>query len=608
VCVAYAGGAWFAIEAIPNVVGYLGVDAGAAQRVGSAVTILAIAAFPMALLLSWMFQVVPDAKAPPEADAPPRRRRLITALSVVLVSSGCIGLAAVLWPPASAAAPRSLWASRPVVQAGVALMPPVILTEDAETRRVARSLVHRLTDRLASSPDLVVRAPSQTEAIAATGAPTDSLASMLGVETLIPSTAERWRDTFRITFRILEGRPERQVSSISAVGVVPSGDETFEALTDSLETKLREALGRIGPGSLLDSPVQDSSALLLLRQAQDELTLYRRHLGARDVDGAIRSLDRADSLLGAAANRDRAWPEPLIERSRVARDRSIVLLTNDRPAALRSLGRSREYATAALARSPDHPEALALRGLSAYELATIDTSAGVDREGLLAHAEADLRSAQAHHRNRAEVRYHLALVQRAQGRLDDALTVAEDAYEHDAYLSESNELLGELFDLSFQLSRDGEARRWCDEGGRRFPSESTYRVCLLMLMGWGGAPPDTAMARGLVDAALTDTPRPFRGPFRPHLEALTAAVHAQAGDTAGARTILELTSLGARGFVHVTAAGVWLLLGERDAALAELRRYVAEFPGVAGSLDRQRILAPLAGDPRFEALVAAPTR
>ena len=67
-------------------------------------------------------------------------------------------------------------------------------------------------------------------------------------------------------------------------------------------------------------------------------------------------------------------------------------------------------------------------------------------------------------------------------------------------------------------------------------------------------------------------------------------------------------SLASSPAVHVTAAGVWLLLGEEDEALAQLRRHVARAPGEAHHLAGRRILRPLADDPRFLTLAGGGTQ
>ncbi|GMV04112.1 MAG: hypothetical protein AMXMBFR53_03930 [Gemmatimonadota bacterium] len=608
ILLAYPAGAWFCIEAVPRVLGNLGADAGTTAEVESAITILAVAAFPLVMMLTWMFQVVPHADAPEDAGAPHRFRRFFLASSVIVVSAGCVTLATLLWPPVSAAdEPPAWWASRSLDQDALALLPPRVLMGDEEAGRVADCVAYRLRDRLAAVRGLSVRGPAETEWLAVEGLPPDSLAARLGVGVLITSTVEELAEGLRMTFRILDASG-RQLESVSDTQAMPSADRTFEALVDRLEVAIRGALGRVRGEDLLTEPSGAPEAQEPFLQAEQEMEIYRRLLAAGEVDAAVASMERADDLLARAAEADRSWVEPVNARARIHHNRATLLLTNDRPAAVAAHRESLRLAEEALDRAPGDPEALRLRGQAALEIVATDRLPDERRTALLDQADGDLRRSQSRHRNRAGVRYLLSTVMEEQGRLTEALAFARDAYEGDAYFSLSHRVLRQLFDLSFQLALDGEASAWCEEGGRRFPGQWDFAACRIALMGWGAAPPDTAAAHALVEQALAAYPPPFRGVLRPELETLAAAVHAQAGDDDGARSILALTPLAASPAVHVTAAGVWLLLGEEDQALAQLRRYVARAPGEAHHLPGRRILRPLAGDPRFVALVEGDPR
>lgn len=603
----YPAGSWFAIEAIPAVLSNLGADAATKEQVASGITIIAVAAFPLVLLLTWMFQVVPHADAPTSTDRPHRLRRIFLASSVATVTAGCVTLATFLWPPVSSAHEMpAWWTSRSVDEAALAFLPPEVLLGDSQAGNVAGCLVRRLTDRLAGVPGLVVRGPGETAWIASAGIPPDSLAAALGVGTLITSTAELLDDQLRLTFRVVD-TTGRQTESVSIAGEVPSLDKTYETLAEALEVKIREALGRVRGRALSANVTSTPAAQDLSDQATEELEIYRRQLAAQELDAALASLGRAEALLERAAAEDPTWAEPVARRAWIWHERGVLLLTNDRAAAVDAHRKSLAHADAALAREPENAEALRLRGLAAFSLAATGSTADAEPAALLEKADADLRRAQSLHRNRAEVRYLLAQVKNEQGQLSEALAIARGAYEHDAYFSLSHRVLAQLFDLSFQLSRDAEATAWCEEGRRRFPKEWTFAACRLTLMGWGPLPPDTQVAHALVEEALAAYPAPFRGALRPHLETLAAAVHVQAGDADGARGILSLTPLAASPAVHVTAAGVWLLLGDDDQALGHIQQYLARAPGEAHHLAGRRILTPLAGDPRFLTLLGAGT-
>src|SRR5256885_6303782 len=45
------------------------------------------------------------------------------------------------------------------------------------------------------------------------------------------------------------------------------------------------------------------------------------------------------------------------------------------------------------------------------------------------------------------------------------------SYEEDAYLTVANDVLWRLFIGSYDLQQFGQANRWCQEGGERFPAD-----------------------------------------------------------------------------------------------------------------------------------------
>jgi TolB-like protein len=597
----YFGLAWITIEAIPMILSNLGVAPATADTAASAVTVFWVALFPLALTLTWMYQVVPD-PGQSDAAAPVRRlRRVPVAVALVVVSGGCMALATSLWPPTLAlAAPP-----RPEIRNDViALLPPVVLLGDAHTGQVADCIVNRLTTRLGLLSGISVRSAAAVRSVGGASLPPDSAAALLGAGTLLTSTAEGMGDSIRMTFRIIDPASGTNLRAVSVVESLPSGDGTFERFAGTLEVEVRKALGQARPALRDDGESRDPGAQERMRQAATEEEVYRRHAAAGNVDAALAALSRADAALAEASSVDPSWPAPLARRSWVARTRALLLLTHDRAAALRSVDSARRLADQALHLAPGDPEALRLRGLASWQAAAFDTSAALGREALLHSADADLRRAQRWHRDRAEVLYELALVKKEQGLLPDAYVFASDAYAWDAYMALTDRLVAELFHLAFQLAYDDDASAWCQEGNRRFPDQWVFKECGLRLMGWGIAPPDTARARSLAAEALAAYPQSFRGLLAPHLETLVAAVQVQAGDTSGAKARLELTPLGSTPAVHLTAAGVWLLLGEDDRAMEELLRYAAQAPGEAHRLARQRTLRPLATRPDFRALVA----
>ena len=57
------------------------------------------------------------------------------------------------------------------------------------------------------------------------------------------------------------------------------------------------------------------------------------------------------------------------------------------------------------------------------------------------------------------------------------------AYEADPYLTNANVTVWRLFVTSYQLDDANEAKKWCDEGQRRFPNDYRFAECQIWYFG-----------------------------------------------------------------------------------------------------------------------------
>jgi len=161
---------------------------------------------------------------------------------------------------------------------------------------------------------------------------------------------------------------------------------------------------------------------------------------------------------------------------------------------------------------------------------------------------------------------------------------ARAAYEADAYLRDAETILDRLFWASHDLAQFPEARRWCDEGGRRFPQNWRFAECQLWLLLIPGADPDIPRAWSLAARADSFTPapqRPFRGRLRQYI---VAGVIGRAGlrDSAErvfARARTEDRAIDVEQDLPGYEAVMRAQFGDDDGAIRLLREYVASHPG-----------------------------
>jgi hypothetical protein len=164
-----------------------------------------------------------------------------------------------------------------------------------------------------------------------------------------------------------------------------------------------------------------------------------------------------------------------------------------------------------------------------------------------------------------------------------AVLAARAAYAADAYLREAETILDRLFWGTYDIAQFDEARRWCAEGGRRFPANWRFTECQLWMQLTRGAKPEAEPAWQLAARADSLTPAAQR-PLRARIRLLLVG---GALGRAGLRDSAERVLVRARsddpaidpsqelvGYEAVVRAQ----LGDADVAIGLLQRYVATHP------------------------------
>jgi tetratricopeptide (TPR) repeat protein len=277
------------------------------------------------------------------------------------------------------------------------------------------------------------------------------------------------------------------------------------------------------------------------------------------------------------------------------------------------IDRGLAHAARALTLAPDDPRALELRGTLRYRqwfLFRPPDPAQAAR--LLEAARNDLERATASDPSLATAFSTLSHLYYQTKDLQGAALAARRAYEEDAYLSAAADILTRLFFTSYDLDQQRQAQRWCQEGTRRFPQDYRFSECQLFMMT-RLEQPDVARAWRLLGRLDSITPPPRRAILHLRAQMLVAAAIARAGLKDSARAVIARS----RGTPEIDPehdlvafeAFVETLLGDRDAAIRLLQRYVAANPEhsfrVGGDISWW--WRDLQGHPGFQAL-AGPRR
>lgn len=578
----------------------LGLPTGAVRFMA----VLAVGAFPLVIVLSWLFDISGDATS---GRAPGRAGRAFVILSA---TAGSLALVAVLWTrPSSDDIPI---VENPSVTR-VAVLPFEAPGRSQDLLTLAEHLHGRLIDGLSAA----IRAPGSADpdrykVISRAGVlpfaggtvTLDSIGRALQVGTIVEGVLELARDSVRVRLRLIDARSADQLDSRVAAAPVGEPVALVDHLAETGVSMLREQLGAVVRRRAQLLGTRSSDAFRHVLWAEEVRDEFDAALVRGDLAQAARSLGRTDSLYAEAARLDPEWVEPVVLRGRLGDRYAQLAIARRDPTVEPVHRRVLELAEQALEIDPSDRQALNLRGTARGLLAQV-TADPVEAEALRVGAEADLRASILGNPTPAPALRRLSELLAAQGRFEEALEFGNRAYREDRYLRDAHAILLRLFEYSLGLGRDEEAARHCAEG-RRQHGIAAFEDCHLVLMAWSdvvGSHPDSAWAA--VDRALAGYPSALRSRLEPRLHVMAAAVLAEHGLSDSARAVLARARDDDEGTVGVAlgVAGALMRLGDGDAALSEVRRALDSDAWTVDAVAAAPEVRALRTDPRFDALL-----
>jgi len=595
----YVGGSVAVVEAAALFVPMLGGSPALVRLLA----ILAVCGLPVALVLSWSFDVAP-------ALGSRRWPRMAAIAAVTLV---CALGAAVLWrggPEEPAAAAGS--APDP---AHLAVLPFSAVGGGEELAALAEQLQMRLIDGLGAAASGItgnrqLRVLSHADVLpfVGTALKVDSLRERRGVGTILEGSVEQVGDRLDVLIRLVDTVTGDQFHTSSSTHATDQIG-LLGAVADSVTQLVRRRLGPVVRQRMSLLETRSPAAFERLTLAKRRGTQFEATFGAGDLAAAAGILADADSMLAAAERLDPTWVEPVVERGKLSKRRALVALARgDTAAADAAVVAGIAHAERALERWPGEPSALQLRGDLRYF--RVLTTASADRvPGLREAAERDLLASLPGSRTPAAALRMLSEVAAAGGRLAEARDYGERAYGEDPFMEEVEFTVFRQFEYAFAAGADSAAAHWCGEGRQRF-GLPTFDDCRLSLAAWSTVRPlDPDSAWAVAEAELgAYHPAALRRTLEPRVHAMVAAVLARAGHADSARAVLARARArdNSHGLLRASA-GVHHLLGETEAALEALRAVAATNAG-GGALDHYPELRGILADPRAAAVVGELSR
>jgi TolB-like protein len=460
---------------------------------------------------------------------------------------------------------------------------------DGEYQYLADGLTEELIAELSLVQGLNIVSRNGSALFRGEDLPHDSIARLLGAGTIVDGALDRRGTRLRLNIRIHEG-VSGELWRRTHIDFDPDqGLAARDSISAQVSRLLREWLRdevRIRQSA---ANTDNSAAWSLLQRAEKARKDAEAAVGTRDMAAADALFSAADSLLNEAAQLDRSWADPLVERASVAYRRARLVQTN--PAeAMHWSNLALDHADLALRRSRTSARGLEIRGTTLYFQWLLGAGSNAsERDDLYARARTDLEAAVRFDGTLANAHATLSHLY-MQTDMSQAVVAARNALAADAFLEAADVVRWRLFQGQISLGHFSQAQSTCEEGSQRAPEDFRFVSCRLQLLV------TPHVAQPSVDSAWTYlarleklVPAGRAGYERALGELLVAGVIAKAGrqDTAlqdSARAVLRRASAQIDQRIdptlHIRAweAFIWTLVPDRDEAIATLNQLVAADP------------------------------
>ncbi|MDT8436342.1 MAG: adenylate/guanylate cyclase domain-containing protein [Gemmatimonadota bacterium] len=556
---------------------------------------------------------------PAAAGRPPRRRRLhrrklppemVAAAAIIVVLGGGLAIRDFLMRDRTAHNARQIRSS-PLERLSETEDPRRIAVLYFEPRTpqeavpfIAAGLSEALIDELSAVKALRVVSANGVAPFRGAAVAPDSIGRALSVGTLVNGSVSMADEAIRVAVSFVRASTGEQFGSTRIEG---SHDRLFDLQDDLSQEVASFLLQMLGEEiQLLESRAgtDNVEAWELLQRAAPLEEQAGALMQMGDRPAAMASLDAADSILAAAEALAPEWVEPTVGRGWLDYRKSRFTGFHDRLAAGQWIDRGMEHAELALRLAPENPDALELRGTLRYWKYLLNLGGTPsEAEELVQAAESDLRNSVAASPRQASAWTSLSHLLMNQDRLAEGKLAALRSYEADPYLRNAHLTLWRLFGASFDLGDGVEARRWCEEGRRRFPERPRFRQCGLMVFALTDTEPDIPEAWRMLEEWVEVSPPAEQELNRHRGRMFVAWALARAGLADSARAVAVRARAGpdidpTRNVAYWEAI-VRGMLGDLDEAITQWSIHVAANPDVTVGDGRIWYMEPLHRDPRF---------
>jgi serine/threonine-protein kinase len=434
--------------------------------------------------------------------------------------------------------------------------------------------------------------------------PMIKIAQALQVGTVVHGDVSESGDRLRVNVSVIQPATNTAIGSKTLER--PRG-ELF-ALQDDLSKEVADFLrGKVGSEVQLRetrATTRNVEAWTLYQRAEAEFRDADTLAATGDTTGAVRKIQRSDSILALAETKDANWPAPPVLRGWLIYRQSRIFESADPDMMARGL----KHAERALGLKADDADALELRGTLRY-WKWLNNLGGSPAEAakLFADAEKDLRASVDRNPQQASAWTTLSHLLLNKPALGEAKLAAMRAYRADPYLTNANVTVWRLFVTSYQLDDANEAQKWCAEGQRRFTNDYRFAECQIWYFGLKGAKPDVPAAWAAYDKYVSLSPASLKTFNRLQGQMRMAVALARAGLKDSARRVAERSRADgsvdpSRDLAQIEAIALDIV-GDKEGAFKQISIWLASNPQQVGALDQDDTweLKDLREDPKYAA-------
>src|ERR1700736_3862757 len=528
VAVAYAVVSWLLIQIATQVFPFFEIPNWAVRLV----VLVLIIGFPVALILSWAFEITPEgikreSEIVPSESITRHTGRKIVGITVVLaVIAAGLMIFQFLRPTAATRSTNEANASGPISEKSIAVLPFDNLSDEKANAYFAEGIQDEILTRLSKIAALKVISRSSTQKYKSAPDNLREVGRQLGVANLLEGSVQKIANAVHVNVQLIRVATDEHLWAESynrkLDDVFGVEGEVASAIADQLNAKLSGTEQK----AVTEKPTQNTAAYdAYLRGLAIEHTQY----GYEAYQQAARDYLEAVQL---DPNFAFAWARLAVLRS--------FLFFNAVDATTNTAGAVKEAADRAIAIAPEAGESWIAQG--AYRYRVLRDFAGA----VTAYKQAQLRLP-----NNSYLLQNLAFVQRRLGLWQEAEATFKKALELDP---RDFQLLGSLGgEFYAYLRRFDDARAFMDRALEISPDSASVRGSKAVTFQNEGRLAEAAQELARIPADVTEdfvlSPRIFQAMYERHFDTAISVIERKlssvpAGQPLDSVTELALVQLG----------------------------------------------------------------